>query len=101
MVALLQCHTLDTGYCLANEAIVIEGGRRQSIICHSIVALLQHPSHGWLLWDVGYAPHMLRATARFPFRLYRWATPLHLQPELAVVNQLGRFGLTPQDIGLI
>ena len=101
MVAPLPCHILDTGYCLANEAIVIRGGRPRHIACHSIVALLEHPVHGWLLWDAGYAPYMLAATRRFPYRMYRWATPLHLQPELAVTEQLSRFGLSPTDIRLI
>ena len=101
MAALLQCHTLDTGYCLANEAIVIQGGRQRNIVCHSIVAIMEHPVHGWLLWDAGYSPYMFEATRRFPYRMYRWATPLHIQPELVASNQLGRFGLEPQDIRLI
>jgi glyoxylase-like metal-dependent hydrolase (beta-lactamase superfamily II) len=92
------CHILDTGYCLAHEHILIQGGARKEVACHSIVALLGHPQHGWLLWDAGYAPHMLTATAHFPYSLYRLATPLRLRPELAAAAQLGRFGLTPHDI---
>ncbi len=80
---------------------MIQGGRRQQVACHALVALLQHPTHGWILWDTGYASHMLTETARFPYRLYRWATPLHLQPALTVAAQLTRFGLQPSDIGTI
>ncbi len=95
---LLECHILDTGYCLARENHLIQGGRHLQVECHSIVALLRHPQHGWLLWDTGYAPRMLDATSRFPFSLYRRATPLHLDARLAVVAQLPRWHLTTRDI---
>jgi glyoxylase-like metal-dependent hydrolase (beta-lactamase superfamily II) len=94
----LQCHILDTGYCLARESHILVGGTRRKVACHSLVALLHHPQHGWLLWDTGYAPRMLDATRSFPFRFYRYATPIHLKPELSVISQLPRWGLTPGDI---
>ncbi|HEY7358044.1 MAG TPA: MBL fold metallo-hydrolase [Ktedonobacterales bacterium] len=91
-------HALDTGYCLASERHVIRGGQRRQIECHSLVVLIEHPRQGWLLWDAGYAPRMLEATQRLPFSLYRRITPLRLRPDLAVIAQLPRFGLTPADI---
>ena len=89
---------LDTGYCTASEHIVISGGARRRINCHSLVALLHHPEYGYFLWDTGYAPRMIDATRRLPFRLYRYATPLHLYDDLAVVNQLDRYNLRAEDI---
>jgi glyoxylase-like metal-dependent hydrolase (beta-lactamase superfamily II) len=97
----LACHILDTGHCLAHEHILIQGGAHKEVACHSIVALLGHPQHGWLLWDAGYAPHMLTATQHFPYSLYRLATPLRLRPELAAAAQLPRFGLVPNDVQAI
>ena len=94
----VQCSILDTGYCLAWEDHVLQGGQHRRIACHSLVALLHHPEHGWLLWDTGYAPRMLEVTRRLPFRLYRYATPLRLRPELAVIAQLQRRGLAAKDI---
>jgi glyoxylase-like metal-dependent hydrolase (beta-lactamase superfamily II) len=94
----VECFVLDTGYCLAREDHLIEGGRRVQVQCHSIVAVLRHPQHGWLLWDTGYAPRMLDATSSFPFSLYRRATPLRLDARLAVVAQLSRWHLSPGDI---
>lgn len=96
--SLLCCSILDTGYCLAWEHHVIQGGARRRIACHSLIALLQHPQQGWLLWDTGYAPRMLDATQHLPFSLYQRATPLRLRPELAVAAQLDRLGLKPQAI---
>ena len=97
----IRCHLLDTGYCLAWENHVIQGGQHTRIACPSLVALLHHPRQGWMLWDTGYAPRMLEVTQHLPFSLYRRATPLRLRPELAVVTQLARFGLRAEDIGTI
>jgi glyoxylase-like metal-dependent hydrolase (beta-lactamase superfamily II) len=94
----ITCHVLDTGHCLASEHHLIRGGRWRRVACHSIAALLHHPRQGWWLWDAGYAPRMLEATRRMPYRLYRWATPLRLDPSLAVTAQLPRYGLTASDI---
>lgn len=94
----LKCYILDTGYCIAWEHHLMQGGQRRKIACHSLVALLHHPQQGWLLWDTGYAPRLLDATRHLPFLLYRYATPLRLQPELSVVAQLERWHLQPGDI---
>jgi glyoxylase-like metal-dependent hydrolase (beta-lactamase superfamily II) len=94
----VRCYLLDTGYCLAHESLMMRGGRRQAVACHSLVALIHHPQQGWGLWDTGYAPRMVEATARWPFRLFRSITPLRLRPELAVAAQLPRWGLAPRDI---
>ncbi|QBD77912.1 MBL fold metallo-hydrolase [Ktedonosporobacter rubrisoli] len=94
----LECHILDTGYCLAWEHHMIQGGQRRKVACHSLVALLKHQEHGWMLWDTGYAPRMLEATQTLPFSLYRRATPLYIQPRLSVAAQLARWQLKPSDI---
>lgn len=94
----LQCYLLDTGYCLTWEHHIIQGGARKRIACHALVALLHHPTQGWLLWDAGYAPHLLTATHHLPYALYRLATPLHLDTRLTVKTQLARWQLTPADI---
>jgi glyoxylase-like metal-dependent hydrolase (beta-lactamase superfamily II) len=91
-------HLLDTGYCLASEHHIMRGGRRVQVACHALVALLHHPRHGWVLWDAGYAPRLLDATRRWPFRLYRWATPLRLRPEWAAARRLERLGVRAADV---
>ncbi|HET6314711.1 MAG TPA: MBL fold metallo-hydrolase [Chloroflexia bacterium] len=97
----LRYHVLDTGYCLASEHHIMRGGARRKVKCHSIVGLLRHSQRGWFLWDAGYAPRMLAATRRLPYRLYRLATPLHIEAGLAVAAQLPRFGLSTSDIGTV
>ena len=42
----LQCHILTTGYCLAWEHHILQGGRHRRVACHSLAALLCHPEQG-------------------------------------------------------
>lgn len=97
----MRYHVLDTGYCLASEHHIMRGGARRKVKCHSIVALLRHPERGWFMWDAGYAPRMLEATRRLPYRLYRLATPLRIEARLVVAAQLPRFGLSASDISTV
>src|SRR6476646_1068822 len=97
--SLLQtCHILDTGYCLTLERLVIDNGALRTIHCHSIATLLHHRDHGWTLFDTGYAPRMLKATRKLPYRLYRLLTPLRLRPQQSVAAQLSRSGIPPAGI---
>jgi glyoxylase-like metal-dependent hydrolase (beta-lactamase superfamily II) len=98
---LLRLHILDTGYCLASEHHILRGGARRTVACHALVALLHHSQHGWLLWDTGYAPRLIEVTRSFPYRFYRWLTPLAIDPQEAAVAQIARFGLRPEDISTI
>jgi len=93
-----EFHILDTGYCLARESMLIQGGAFKTVECRCMVALLKHPAHGWGLWDTGYAPRMWEETRAFPNRIYRWAAPLPAQPDRSVVYQLGTMGMNGKDI---
>ncbi|MGV3723920.1 MAG: MBL fold metallo-hydrolase [Actinomycetota bacterium] len=94
----LKVHVLDTGSCVALEAIMIRGGRWKAVHVPCLTGLLRHPEHGWVLWDTGYAPRLLEVTRRLPYRLYRWMTPLRFRPEQSVAAQLSRLGIAPEEI---
>ncbi len=64
----------------------------------ALAALIVHPDEGPMLFDTGYDPAFMAATDPFPERLYRWATPVTLEPGQAVADQLPAFGFTPDDI---
>jgi glyoxylase-like metal-dependent hydrolase (beta-lactamase superfamily II) len=98
---LIRLELLDTGYCVVAECDVLRGASRRKVECHALVGLLEHPTAGWMLWDAGYALRMFAATERWPYRLYRYATPLCLEPELSALRQIERRGLRASDIGRI
>jgi glyoxylase-like metal-dependent hydrolase (beta-lactamase superfamily II) len=97
----LTWHIFDTGYCTVPEYLLVKTGRFRRVPVHAIAALLRHPTHGWFLFDTGYAPRILDATRAFPFQFYGWTTPMTVSAELAIANQLGRFGVRSEDVSRV
>ncbi|MBC8163666.1 MAG: MBL fold metallo-hydrolase, partial [Roseiflexaceae bacterium] len=92
---MVRLHLLDTGFCLASEHHMLQGGARRRVECHALVGLIEHPNQGYLLFDAGYAPRLLVATRGWPSGLYRAATPVRLARGLAVGVMLPRLGFAP------
>lgn len=46
-----------------------------------------------IVFDPGYAPRLIETTDAFPERLYRWATPMQIAPELSLASRLDALGL--------
>lgn len=95
---MLTLELFTTGHCVVPEGHVLRGGSRQPMECHALVGLIGHPEHGWSLWDAGYAMRMFDATEAWPYRAFRYATPLRLRPELDAARQLAARGLAPADV---
>lgn len=89
---------LSGGFCLCPEHLALRGGRHRSVPFPATFALLEHPTEGPMLFDTGYSRHFFDATETFPYRLYRWATPVTLQEEDSAVAQLAHRGLSPLDV---
>lgn len=96
---LVRMRLLDTGFCRVPASQVLRGAPRGSMDCHALVALIEHPARGLVLWDAGYAPRMADALRRWPFPLYARMTPLHLDPAIALPVQLPRLGVAPAEVG--
>ena len=95
---MIALHLLDTGHCRSWEHHLLTGGRRRLIDVPCMVALMHHPAHGWGLFDAGYSPRILQATAALPYRIYRWVTPMTVPAESAASAQIARFGVLPEDV---
>ena len=94
----VDLHLFDVGQCRHCERVTLAGGRWSSVAFPSMVGLIVHPREGAILYDTGYAAHFMDATAGFPERLYRWATPVELPPAQRLEAQLAVHGLRPADI---
>lgn len=92
---------LKTGYCTHPEAIALRGGRWQTVQFPALVALIQHPTFGNILFDTGYSERFFRETQHWPNRLYALITPTYLQPEESAVQQLQQRGISPESIRYI
>lgn len=97
----VRLRLLDTGYCTVAASQVLRGAPKTPMNCHALVALIEHPTRGPLLWDAGYARHLDEALRPWPFPLYRLATPLKLDPALDAAAQLARLGVSPAELGWV
>lgn len=97
----LEWRLYEAGHCTHPERATRRDGPLRACEFPALVALLRHPVHGWILFDTGYSEHFMAATQAFPERLYRWVTPVRLQPRDALREQLRRDGIVADDIAWI
>jgi len=64
----------------------------------SSAVLIEHPEFGLTLFDTGYGMEMMSICKKFPESLYGMVTPVTLNPEDTLDQQLDRIGVDPQDI---
>ncbi len=96
MVKLFEC-----GYCTHFEKIVNPNGSLKKIKFPATVALLKHPTNGYILFDTGYSPKFLEATKSFPYSIYAKITPVFFSETQSIKNQLKNEGIQPTDIQYI
>lgn len=97
---MLDITFLQAGYCTHPEAMVIPGGSWKPKRFPALFALIDHPV-GWILFDTGYSDRFYQETQSFPEQIYRWITPVYLQPQESAVSQLQQQGIEPQAIKII
>lgn len=91
MTVRVRVTLFDTGFCVARASLVARGTGWDTVQCHAPAFLLQHPAHGAILFDTGYAPRLADAFAHWPERLYKYATPTTFGTP--VVQQLTASGV--------
>lgn len=89
---------VTTGYCTALERIARRDGRFRHIRFPATLGILQHSTLGTILFDTGYAPRFFDATRYFPYKIYRYATPVFSRKEISAKAQLERRGIDPLSV---
>jgi glyoxylase-like metal-dependent hydrolase (beta-lactamase superfamily II) len=89
------------GYCSNLERIVLKDGRLRSVRFPATCALIEHPEHGFILFDTGYSSYVFEGAKQYPLCIYPWITPIHFQEPQSVVNQLRARGILPEQIKFI
>lgn len=89
---------LERGACRHPEAMTIRGGSLCATDFPALVGVIEHPSRGLFLFDTGYDPAFIHATRPFPERLYRWATPVRIEADIAWRTWLSRHHIDEADI---
>ncbi|BDU19617.1 MBL fold metallo-hydrolase [Dyella sp. GSA-30] len=97
----IEWRIYEAGYCMHPECATRRGAPFKPARYPALAFLLRHPQQGWILFDTGYAQHFIDATRHLPERLYRAVTPVHLEPQQMLSEQLRRDGIEPKDIGIV
>lgn len=66
----------------------MQGGKWRTVRFPAICALLEHPTHGNIVFDTGYAPRSLEVTKTFPFQVYGKMTPTFIESHQSLAFQL-------------
>ncbi|MFK7822533.1 MAG: MBL fold metallo-hydrolase [Oligoflexales bacterium] len=93
--------TLDGGYCLHLERMVINDGRFKTVKFPSLFFYIYHPKQGHILFDTGYSQRFHDATKNFPERLYALLTPVEVTEQDLAINKLNSLGVKPKEIDYI
>lgn len=94
----LTVHYLNGGYC-RHPLFSVDGKSLRTVKFHSVFLAIHHPVHGWILCDTGYGGKFAEATHQWPFRLYRWVTPV--TSSKSTTQKLEDIGLKPKEISRI
>lgn len=92
---------LHGGYCIHPEKIILPNRPWKKRVFPALFSLIEHPSYGLILFDTGYAHSFFTETASFPYRLYRYVTPVSFSEDQAAVTQLKRLGYSSHDVKVI
>lgn len=86
------------GYCTHPEFLTLRGGSFRSVSFPAGFACIQHPKHGYILFDTGYSARFFEETATLPQSLYRYITPVIYQEQDSVISQLEQQGIRADQI---
>ncbi|MGI9461763.1 MAG: MBL fold metallo-hydrolase [Alphaproteobacteria bacterium] len=99
---MLSIKFYQAGFCKHPECVI--SGRLglrhfKKVATPMVCALIKHPKHGLILFDVGYSDNFFKATRSMPYRLYKIITPVEVEKTLAML--LHDDHINPKDIRYI
>ncbi|MBW2256547.1 MAG: MBL fold metallo-hydrolase [Deltaproteobacteria bacterium] len=97
----VRCTFISTGTCRTLEWFVFPEGGLRVVTVPVLVAVIEHPSRGVILFDTGYTRRFLAATRHLPHAVYRLTVSLSIRPDQTAAAQLERRGIRPQEVGWI
>ena len=92
---------LEIGHCTHPHRIIDRRGNWRPKKFPAHVAVMQHPTEGFMLFDTGYAERFSEVTAKYPEKLYQLITPMYLKDSEFLINQLLSLGIMGHQIRYI
>lgn len=100
MSATVRVRLLAVGSCHA-KAWFVDGRRGGGELTFpAMVAVIEHPGAGTILFDTGYGAPLLESKSRAA-RFYRSVLPFHLADDKRIVRQLEGLGVRPTELRAI
>lgn len=87
----------QSGFTVANQKH-IDRSTNKEVRFYAVWALIQHPVHGPIVFDTGYAPRFREATRFFPDRIYAYLTPVTVDETETAAALLDDWGIPPDSI---
>ena len=97
----VSVETMRSGSCRHIECMAVRGGSFKPVSFPALFTLIEHPKHGPILFDTGYASQALNAMGQLPNKLYKWLLPIDLGTGEAACTQLQNQGISPNDIRIV
>lgn len=92
---------LKVGYCNHPECIAARNKSFKQKQFPSLVGLIKHVKHGYILYDTGYSENFFKQTERFPEKIYALITPVFYDKEDCLLSQLKNLNIKSEDISYI
>ena len=90
---------LQPGRCSSHLQQMFKGVAKKKMIFPAGVFLLKHREKGYILYDTGYSPAILKPN--FKYWLYGLGTPVDMPEEERVDRLLEQKGIAPEDISYV
>lgn len=88
----------SAGYCTAKASHAVRGDSNKDISFKALFGLIQHPDHGWILFDTGYTRRFYKTTRYFPNKIYALITKVFVDEQDEVKAQIEKAGIHCDDI---
>lgn len=92
---------MECGHCISKESMMLKGARDQKLKIPVLIALIEHPVHGKILFDTGCSERFYEVTSKWPAKLTALLLPTVVRPEESAKAQLAAKGIAAEDINYI
>ncbi len=97
----MKIRFMECGHCVSKESMMLQGGQRQKVKIPVLVALIEHPQYGKILFDSGCSERFYEATAKWPAKLTALLLPTFVKKEASAKSQLEAMGISAEEINYI
>ena len=92
---------MNSGFYGTKLNMIKKGSPRKHIWGPAFWFIIEHPTHGTILFDTGYHSRYYEVTKKFPYNILNWILPVKIHKEEDAKQQLKKRGISPDDVTII